>query len=55
MPKCKKCGDEFEIPKNAIDMAYAFYCKPCVIKAVKKSLRLPVKEYIELQTRQLGL
>lgn len=55
MCKCKKCGNEFEVPKNAIEMVFAIYCKPCIGIGLNKMAKMPLKEYMELQAKQIGL
>lgn len=55
MIKCKKCGDKFEIPKFAIDMAYAIYCQKCIKEGLIKISKMPLDEYIKLTAKQIGL
>ena len=55
MCKCKKCGNEFEIPKNAIEMVYAIYCMPCIKEVQKKIAKMPLNEYMKLTAKQIGL
>lgn len=55
MPKCKKCGSDFEVPKNAMEQVHTIYCKPCIKKALLRISKLPVEEYIKLQAKQIGL
>ena len=55
MCKCKKCGNEFQVPKYAIQMIFATYCKPCIIKRLKAHAKLSPKEVIEMECKSLGL
>jgi len=55
MCKCKKCGKEFEVPKNTIEMAFAIYCIPCIKVAQKKLAKMPLNEYMKLTAKQIGL
>lgn len=53
MPDCKKCGKSFEVPENAVEMAYATHCKPCIKEAVKKFYALPLTEQINKIAKHL--
>lgn len=55
MPKCKICKSDFKVHKHAIEQVYAIYCKPCIIKAIKKTAELSTEEYMELQAKIIGL
>lgn len=55
MPKCKKCTSEFEVPKNAIELAFAVYCKDCIKKGLKKMAKMPLDEYMQITAKQSGL
>ena len=55
MAKCEKCGQPFEVPKYAIQMIYAKYCKPCIKKGLKVYAKLSAKEVIEMECKTLGL
>lgn len=55
MPKCKRCGNDFEIPKFAIEMVYAEYCKPCINEGLKKASKMPLNEFMKLTVKQIGL
>ena len=55
MPKCKKCASEFEVPKNAIEPAFATYCKSCIRKGLKKMAKMPLDEYMKITAKQIGL
>ena len=52
-PKCQKCGNEFEVPKYAIDMVFAKYCKPCIKKGLQAYAKLSHKEVINLHLKQV--
>ena len=53
--KCEKCGNDFDVPKFAIDMVYARYCKPCIKKGLKAYAKLSAKQVIEMECKTLGL
>lgn len=55
MPKCKKCASEFEVPKNAIEPAFAIYCKSCIKKGLKKMAQMPLKDYMKLTVKSIRL
>ena len=55
MSKCKKCGNDFQVPKYAIDIVYARYCKPCIKIGLKAYAKLSIKEVIEMECKSLGL
>jgi hypothetical protein len=49
MCNCKKCGTEFKVPADAIEMVFAIYCQPCIKIALKKMAKMPQKKYMEMQ------
>lgn len=51
--KCKKCGNEFEVPKNAIEIIYATYCIPCINVSLNKLAKMPLNEYMRLTAKQV--
>lgn len=53
--KCKKCGEDFIIPKNTIDMTFALYCMDCITKAVKEKSKMSISEYMKLTAKGIGL
>jgi hypothetical protein len=55
MCKCKKCGTEFKVPADAIEMVFAIYCKPCIKKSLKKMAKMPQKKFMEMQAKQLAV
>ena len=55
MCKCKKCGNDFQVPKYAIQMIFASYCKPCIKKGLKAYAKLSAKEAIQMEIKSLGL
>ena len=55
MCKCKKCGNEFQVPEYAIQMIYATYCKPCIKEGLKAYAKLSTKEVIEMEIKSLRL
>lgn len=50
--KCK-CGNEFEVPKYAIDPVYAKYCKACIKKGLQNYAKLSTEEVIKLHLKQV--
>jgi len=55
MLKCKKCSYEFEVPKNAIEPVFAIYCKACIKEGLKKMAKMPLKEYMKMTAKSIGL
>ena len=55
MCKCEKCGNNFEVPKFAIDPAYARWCKSCIRLGLKAYAKLSTKQVIEMECKSLGL
>ena len=51
--KCERCGGAFEVPKFAIDVAYARWCLPCLKLGWKAYAKLSTKEVIENQVKSL--
>jgi hypothetical protein len=55
MCNCKKCGTEFKVPSDAIEMVFAIYCKPCIKKSLKKMAKMPQKRFLEMQAKELAV
>jgi hypothetical protein len=55
MAICKTCGNQFKVPKFAIDMVYASYCKPCIKIGLKAYAQLPIEEVIKIEFESMGL
>ena len=53
--KCEKCGNDFEVPKFAIDLVYASYCLACIKVGLRAYAKLPIEEIIKRQLNSLGL
>lgn len=48
MAKCTKCNGEFKPTIHNI-----WHCKKCIAKGLKKWLKMPVDECIQLQAKKL--
>ena len=53
MAKCEKCGQPLEVPKYAIQMIFARYCKPCIKIGLKAYAKLSTKEVIEMEMKNI--
>lgn len=53
MPKCKKGNSTFEIPKFAIEPVFVLYCKDSISKAMKKTAKIPLIDYMNLTAKNI--
>ena len=55
MCKCKKCGGNYEIPKDSININYIDFCLKCQIDFQRKLMKRTSQEVIKLNAKQIGL
>jgi hypothetical protein len=55
MCKCKKCGENYEIPKDSININYINFCLKCQINFQRKLIKRPLEVIIKANAKQVGL
>ena len=55
MCECKKCGENYEIPKDSININYIDFCLKCQITFQRKLMKRTSEEVIKLNAKQVGL